>query len=59
MVAGGCKGRDWLASTSYPGRGLVVGCTADGTANPTILVVLPLAAAALAASLALRRLGGR
>ena len=37
----------------------LTGLFADGTANPTILVVLPLAAAALAASLALRRLGGR
>ena len=33
MVARGYKGRDWLASTSYPGRGLVVGSTADGTAS--------------------------
>ena len=34
----------------------LTGLFADGTANPMILVVLPLAAAALAASLALRRL---
>ena len=34
----------------------LTGLFADGTANPTILTVLPLALAALAASLALRRL---
>ncbi len=33
MVAGGHKDRNWLANTSYPGRGLVVGCTADGATS--------------------------
>ena len=27
------KDRSWLAGNSYPGRGLVVGCTADGAAG--------------------------
>ncbi len=30
---GARKDRDWLAGTSYPGRGLAVGCTADGGAS--------------------------
>ena len=33
MLTGGGKGRAWLARTSYPGRGLVVGCSADGAAS--------------------------
>ena len=36
----------------------LTGLFADGTANPTILVALPFAFAALTASLALRRIGG-
>ena len=30
---GARKDRDWLAGTSYPGRGLAIGCTADGGAS--------------------------
>lgn len=33
MLTGGGKDRAWLARTSYPGRGLVVGCSADGAAG--------------------------
>ena len=33
MLTGGGKDRSWLARTSYPGRGLVVGCSADGAAG--------------------------
>lgn len=33
MLTGGGKDRAWLARTSYPGRGLVVGCSADGAAS--------------------------
>ena len=33
MVVPGSKDRAWLQRTSYPGRGLVVGCTADGAAG--------------------------
>lgn len=33
MLAGVRKDRDWLAGTAYPGRGLVVGCSADGAAG--------------------------
>ena len=33
MLTGLDKGRDWLAAAVYPGRGIVVGCTADGTAS--------------------------
>lgn len=30
---GARKDRDWLAGTTYPGRGLAIGCTADGGAS--------------------------
>jgi len=33
MVGPVSKDRAWLRRTSYPGRGLVVGCTADGAAG--------------------------
>ena len=33
MLAEVRKDRDWLAGTAYPGRGLVVGCSADGAAG--------------------------
>lgn len=33
MVAPVSKDRGWLQRNSYPGRGLVVGCTADGAAD--------------------------
>lgn len=33
MVAPAAKERSWLARNRYPGRGLVVGCTADGAAG--------------------------
>lgn len=33
MLAGVRKDRAWLARTAYPGRGLVVGCSADGAAG--------------------------
>ena len=33
MLSGGRKDRDWLAAAVYPGRGIAVGCTADGTAS--------------------------
>ena len=33
MLAPVSKDRAWLRRTSYPGRGLVVGCTADGAAG--------------------------
>lgn len=33
MLAGVRKDRAWLAGTAYPGRGLVVGCSADGAAG--------------------------
>ena len=32
-MTGARKDRDWLAGTAYPGRGLAVGCTADGGAS--------------------------
>lgn len=33
MLTGGAKDRAWLARTSYPGRGLAVGCSADAAAG--------------------------
>ena len=33
MVAGASKDRGWLAATTYPGRGLAIGCSADGAAS--------------------------
>ena len=33
MLTDGAKDRAWLARTSYPGRGLAVGCSADGAAG--------------------------
>ena len=33
MVMAVSKDRSWLAGNSYPGRGLLVGCTADGAAS--------------------------
>ena len=32
-MSGARKDRDWLAGTAYPGRGLAIGCTADGGAS--------------------------
>ena len=33
MLTGAGKDRAWLARTTYPGRGLAVGCSADGAAS--------------------------
>lgn len=33
MLTGAGKDRAWLARTAYPGRGLAVGCSADGAAS--------------------------
>jgi len=33
MLTGVRKDRHWLAATVYPGRGIAVGCTADGSAS--------------------------
>ena len=32
-MTGARKDRDWLAGTTYPGRGLAIGCTAEGGAG--------------------------